>query len=168
MDKIFENKLFWYGLGVVGIIIFFYLLLQKIGLIRTSDEVVKDKKVDSIIFTPPTYTEPNYYKTISTKGRLLTETELKDISAIISDSFYGSGVSKWLFPNLSDAGTNEEKFFAGLKRVHSKVQFSQLIDFYNNEYKRDLHSDVISELDEDTELLRYFNYLESLPTTFTI
>lgn len=161
--NILENKYFWYVCGLLAISIIFYLILQKVGLIKTSEDKANATIIDTITYKPNEFTRPTFYKKLTNKGILLDNETLKNLSALINESFFGKGVNKWLFPMVSSMGTLYSQFFTALNNIGSQAQFSQLAEQYYLDWERDLQTDITEYLDEP-HLIKYSNYINALPT----
>lgn len=158
-----DKKVIFMYLSISVVILFVvYSVMQKIGIIKTAAEKAKANKVQQLTESTADFYTSEFYKTFD-KKYLLNEKEAKDIAATLHESMFSSGVKSFLTYGVASLGTDESKLFAALTKIKSKVKFSQIADVYNKAYSTDLYTDILSELGE-TDLLKFSNYIESLPT----
>lgn len=138
--KINPKLLIYIGITVV-ILIVIYLVLKRVGLIKTRVEkqaiaekkkINTDRKIIQTLVSRSDYFKPSFYKNRPI-GELISEGEAKKYAEQIEDSW---GL-------LND---DEEQIFDAFRALTSKAQVSQVADQYSKEFKADLAGELIDKL----------------------
>lgn len=161
MKDLIKNPIFWYVIGGIIALIIIRKLLINIGIIKSETSLKNDAKISK----PANYFNSEYFNKSKNRGTILKDSVLKDMTKTIYNSFHGSTASRIFTFGMATLGTNENVFFGTLSQLKSKMQVSQLVDYYYKLYKVDFLSDVNAELNE-SELVKFFNYIESLPNIY--
>lgn len=97
-------------------------------------------------------------------GKLKYWSEIIPIAQGVNSQF------SWYIPILDVSSVDFPKLMSLISKINNKAQFSQLVWYYNNNYGRDLYSDVYKYLlgnmvgGSNPYLSQFINYVDKLPS----
>ena len=159
-----DKKTIFLYIGILIVVLFILKsVFERIGLIKSAEQKAIDSKVATLTTTTTEYYQPSFHKKYASK-HYLSGSEAKKLAEAFHESMFSTTLKNILSYGAASLGTSTSKFNNALTAIKSKVKFSQVAAVYSNLYKADLYTDILSEL-SDSELLKFANYIESLPTT---
>ncbi len=151
-------EFFIYGLIALVVLIFLYVTLKRLGLIRfkTKDEkqaskvkkeVKSEKKVITTTVNRSDWFNPALWSQGS-KSKLLPEQTARDYASIIRKAIKG-------------LGTDETAINGIFRKLTDKIQVSQIAFFYQSTNNRDLATDLTNDLSKK-ELQIMYEIIENI------
>lgn len=131
--KVINPQIVLYGLLIIVVLWIIYLLMKRIGLIKTQADIKEVKERTEAVqnLENSKYFDPNLYKQTSYGyAHLLPST---------TANYYAKEIkSSWGWFN-----DDEERVYSAFRSLTSKIQISQVADAYAQLYKSDLLGDIV-------------------------
>lgn len=150
-------QVFVYILIAVIVLFVMYQLMKRIGLIRSKEQRKRDKLkqesktekkfIETAIETDDVF-NPNTWKNVFSKERLLTENEAKEQAKEIWKAW------GWPFDD-------EERVYAAFRSLSDPIQVSQVAYWYMDKYNEDLATGLTKRLDKK-ELVTVHNIIKNI------